>query len=106
MQRKICRINWNALYGDQIAHPTCPANLMQRTDALPRACWLISSLKIIVPGPDATVHDNNGKLTVMVESTPPIGDDGDTVSLTLDDAEVEKRQRTNIRINRHCARRP
>jgi hypothetical protein len=48
------------------------------------------SLKIIVPAPDATVHDNNGKLTVMVESTPPISDDGDTLSLTLDGTEVEK----------------
>ncbi len=48
------------------------------------------SLKIVMPAPDATVHDNNGKLTVMIESMPPIAADGDSLSLTLDGTEVGK----------------
>lgn len=43
------------------------------------------SVRIVSPEPDATVHDNNGDLTVMVEVSPPLhAETGDYLAVLLD----------------------
>jgi hypothetical protein len=57
------------------------------------------SVRIVAPEPEATIHDNNGRLTIAIAISPPLRREaGDRLTLLLDDKAVAEGQKLKFRL--------